>query len=87
MLVGPPEPTALAGRIDAIALHEGQPSVVLDWKSDVAPSEQDIREHARQLKDYLNATGGSRGALVYMTPGLVRWVTASATPATIRAQT
>jgi ATP-dependent exoDNAse (exonuclease V) beta subunit len=74
MLAGPPEPTALAGRIDAVALQEGRPSVVLDWKSDVAPSEQDVREHARQLKDYLDATGGSRGALVYMTPGLIRWV-------------
>ena len=68
------EPTALAGRIDAIALEGGQRSVVVDWKSDVAPSEQDMREHARQLSDYLTAIGASRGALVYMTSGTIRWV-------------
>jgi CRISPR-associated exonuclease Cas4 len=74
MLEDQPEPKALAGRIDAIALQDGQPAVVLDWKSDIAPSEQDVREHARQLSDYLSAAGARRGALVYMTPGVVRWV-------------
>ncbi|HVZ36697.1 MAG TPA: PD-(D/E)XK nuclease family protein, partial [Polyangiaceae bacterium] len=74
ILAGLPEPTALAGRIDAIALQEGQPSVVLDWKSDVAPSEQDMREHARQLSDYLTAIGAPQGALVYMTSGTIHWV-------------
>ena len=67
-------PTALAGRIDAIALEGGQRSVVVDWKSDVAPSEQDMREHERQLSDYLAAIGTPRGALVYMTSGTIRWV-------------
>ncbi len=74
MLANQPEPTALAGRIDAIAFEGGQPSVVLDWKSDVAPTERDMRDHARQLGDYLNAIGAPRGALVYMTSGTVRWV-------------
>jgi hypothetical protein len=68
------EPTALAGRIDAILLEDGQPAVVVDWKSDLAPSEEDVREHTRQLGDYLQATGAPRGALVYMTSGSVRWV-------------
>jgi ATP-dependent exoDNAse (exonuclease V) beta subunit len=68
------EPTALAGRIDAVALDEGRASVVLDWKSDVAPTEEDMRIHAGQLEDYLRTTGASRGALVYMTLGTVRWV-------------
>ncbi|MCP3468192.1 exodeoxyribonuclease V subunit beta [Bradyrhizobium sp. CCGUVB23] len=77
MLAGPPEASALAGRIDAIALQDGQPFAVLDWKSDVAPSEQDMREHAAQLGDYLRATGTARGAVVYMTGGIIRWVTAS----------
>jgi ATP-dependent exoDNAse (exonuclease V) beta subunit len=74
-LADQPKATALAGRIDAIALEDGQASVVLDWKSDVAPSEQDMREHAGQLSEYLRAAGAPRGAIVYMTPGLVRWVT------------
>jgi CRISPR-associated exonuclease Cas4 len=76
MLAGPPEPTALAGRIDALALQDGQPSIVLDWKSDVAPTEQDMRDHAGQLSEYLRAAGTPRGAIVYMTLGLVRWVSA-----------
>jgi hypothetical protein len=77
MLSGPPEATALAGRIDAISFQDGQPVVVLDWKSDVAPSEQDMRDHTAQLGDYLRATGAPRGAVVYMTNGVIRWVTAN----------
>jgi len=72
------EPTALVGRLDAIALDGGQPLAVLDWKSDVAPSELGIREHELQLVDYLQATGAQWGALVYMTSGTVRWVSAQA---------
>ncbi|TIQ75356.1 MAG: hypothetical protein E5X64_38600, partial [Mesorhizobium sp.] len=68
------EPTALAGRIDAVALDNGRAAVVLDWKSDIAPTEEDMRIHAGQLGDYLRTTGASRGALVYMTLGTVRWV-------------
>jgi hypothetical protein len=66
------KPRALAGRIDAVACAE----VVVDWKSDVDPSDADIRLHAGQLEDYLRVTAAPRGALVYMTPGLVRWVVA-----------
>jgi hypothetical protein len=67
-------PTALAGRIDAVLLDADKPSVVLDWKSDIAPTDEEVRIHAGQLQDYLRATGAPRGALVYMTPGVVRWV-------------
>lgn len=73
-LTNAPDPTALAGRIDAIAFEGGEPSAVLDWKSDVAPTEEDMRDHTRQITDYLEATGAPRGALVYMTLGAVRWV-------------
>ncbi len=74
ILANQPEATALAGRIDAIAFEGDQPSVVLDWKSDIAPTERDMRYHARQLSHYLDAIGAPRGALVYMTSGAVRWV-------------
>jgi ATP-dependent exoDNAse (exonuclease V) beta subunit len=74
VLADRPTPTVLAGRIDAVAVEEGQATVVLDWKSDIAPSEEDVWNHAGQLRGYLRATGASAGALVYMTPGLVRWV-------------
>ena len=86
MVAGEATPTALSGRIDAIAFEEGQAATVLDWKSDVSPTESDVKLHALQIRDYLEATGAARGALVYMTPGVVRWVrraegeTASARP-------
>jgi hypothetical protein len=66
--------TALAGRADAIAFDKGRASVVLDWKSDVAPTSQDNRIHAGQLRDYMKAIGAARGAVVYMTSGSVHWV-------------
>lgn len=66
---------ALAGRVDALALTEaGQVDAVLDWKSDVSPSDEDMRLHAAQLRDYMQAVDAQRGALVYMTSGSVRWV-------------
>jgi ATP-dependent exoDNAse (exonuclease V) beta subunit len=67
-------PTALAGRVDAMAIEQGRPQVVLDWKSDVAPTGNDVRAHATQLRDYLRATRVPRGALVYMSSGLVHWL-------------
>lgn len=33
-----------------------------------------MRVHAGQLADYVGVTAASRGALVYMTLGIVRWV-------------
>ena len=60
-------PTALAGRIDAIAYDNERPEIVVDWKSDIDPSERDMRERTGQMEEYLRATGAPRGALVYMT--------------------
>ena len=65
----------LAGRADAVMLDsEGAIALVVDWKSDVAPEANSIRTHEGQLAFYLSATGAPRGALVYLTPGTVRWV-------------
>jgi ATP-dependent exoDNAse (exonuclease V) beta subunit len=75
LLADGPTPSALAGRIDAIAYEGDRSEVVIDWKSDIDPDETDMRRHSRQLEDYLRATGALRGALVYMTAGVVRWVT------------
>jgi ATP-dependent exoDNAse (exonuclease V) beta subunit len=75
LLADRPSRSALTGRMDAIAFEGDQIEVVVDWKSDIDADETDIRLHARQLEDYLRATGALRGALVYMTPGVVRWVT------------
>ena len=64
----------LSGRSDAILLEEGRIDLVIDWKSDVAPNGDDILTHERQLGLYLAATGAARGALVYLTQGVVRWL-------------
>lgn len=66
--------SALSARADAIALAEGQATIVLDWKSDVAPDAREIARHTQQLSAYLQASGAVHGALVYMTSGQVRWV-------------
>jgi CRISPR-associated exonuclease Cas4 len=67
--------SALSGRADAVTLEGGRPSIVVDWKSDVAPDLNSIQIHASQLRDYIRAIGSLRGALVYMSTGLVHWVT------------
>lgn len=69
----------LVGRADAVLVEDGRPSIVLDWKSDIAPEPGDIQDHAAQLRDYLQVTGASRGALVYMTSARVHWIEATAT--------
>jgi CRISPR-associated exonuclease Cas4 len=74
MLGDAADQTALAGRADAIAVRDGRVSVVVDWKSDVAPSAEDIRAHAGQIRHYVAALNAARGALVYMTRGTVQWV-------------
>lgn len=69
--------TLLAGRADAIAFTAGSPEVVLDWKSDVAPTAAEHAAYLGQLGDYLRAFGAPRGALVYLTRGEVVWLDAS----------
>ena len=68
------KPTAMAARMDALAVRDGAVVTVLDWKSDTAPSQHEIQMHVAQVRDYLQLIGASRGALVYMTSGTVRWV-------------
>ena len=65
---------ALAGRADAVGFENGE-AVVLDWKSDVAPTSGEVRAHADQLRRYMTELRAARGALVYMTLGVVHWVT------------
>jgi len=70
-----PTPQALAGRVDAITYDGYRVDIVVDWKSDIDPSDKDMRVHAGQIEDYLRVTGARRGMLVYMTPGVIYWVT------------
>jgi hypothetical protein len=47
---------------------------VVDWKSDLAPTESQQQDDVEQLQLYLAATGARRGTLVYATLRRVRWV-------------
>ena len=76
MVAGGGHTMPLAGRADALAVDDGRITVVIDWKSDVAPGDQQRRAHVEQLRLYLAATGAPRGALVYASLGHVRWVEA-----------
>ena len=69
--------TIITGVADAVATDgQGCPTVVVDWKSDVAANPK-RREHYRsQLRDYINALGAQRGLVVYVTEGSVERVAA-----------
>jgi len=62
------------GVADAVALApDGSCSLVVDWKSDVAPSERTIARYRGQLAEYLATTRSPHGILVFVstTPPLV----------------
>jgi ATP-dependent exoDNAse (exonuclease V) beta subunit len=61
-----------SGKADAVALDAAHGiDVVIDWKSDIAPSPSAITHYQQQLDDYRKLTGAKRGLLVFMTPGKV----------------
>ena len=69
----------VGGRADAIAFSGRQADVVVDWKSDLAPSDAQTEAHVDQLRLYLAATGAQLGLVVYMSLGWVRTVRPAAT--------
>jgi CRISPR-associated exonuclease Cas4 len=64
----------VAGRADALAIRDGKIDVVVDWKSDINPAASVRAAYVGQLRDYLEATGAGRGALVFLTIGEVVWI-------------
>jgi exodeoxyribonuclease-5 len=66
--------TYVGGVADALAyLPLGIIDLVIDWKTDVSPSAQQIELYRAQMRDYLAATGASEALLVFVTTGqLVR---------------
>jgi ATP-dependent exoDNAse (exonuclease V) beta subunit len=64
----------VGGVADAVAYQPtGAIDLVVDWKTDVTPSAQQIDLYREQLRDYLAATGAPEGFLVFVTTGqLVR---------------
>lgn len=64
--------TYVGGIADAVAyLPLGIIDLVVDWKTDVNPSVQQIDLYRAQILDYLTATGASEGLLVFATTGQV----------------
>jgi exodeoxyribonuclease-5 len=67
---------ATAGIADAIAFSpDGAPQVVVDWKSDIAPSAEMIERYCAQVGAYLEMTAVEHGLIVLVTPGTVIAVT------------
>ncbi|MDX2387800.1 AAA family ATPase [Sinorhizobium medicae] len=63
---------ATAGIADALTVNaEGQPVVVIDWKSDVDPDPQTLDHYRAQVRTYLDMTGAEQGLIVLMTSATV----------------
>ena len=64
--------SASFGVADALTLTpDGQPQVIVDWKSDVAPDATAIDHYCSQVQAYLDMTGAMRGLIVLMTTGTI----------------
>ncbi len=62
--------TAVVGIADALTVgQDGQPEVIVDWKSDVDPDHQKLDHYRSQVAAYLDMTGAERGLIVLMTHG------------------
>ena len=67
---------ASPGIVDAIVFDAGgAPQVVIDWKSDVDPSQETLDHYRAQVRAYLDMTGAERGMVVTVTNGAVHCVT------------
>ena len=59
-----------AGVADAVAIEDdSSTSLVVDWKSDVEPTETTKGHYRGQLRSYLHAVGAPKGLLVFLTSG------------------
>ena len=65
-----PDAAYLKGVADAVAVDaSGHPYLVIDWKSDVEPSEATVEAYRAQVTDYLRVTGVAEGWIVYLSTG------------------
>lgn len=63
------------GVADAVAFdNQGRPELVIDWKSDVAPTQATIADYRDQVRSYLDATGTKVGLIVFLSSGSVMHV-------------
>ena len=74
--------TYVGGIADAVAYQPtGVIDLVIDWKTDVSPSVQQIELYREQMRDYLVATGAPEGLLVFVTTGQIIRVRSHLPPA------
>jgi len=67
--------TYVCGIVDATVLDgSGNPSIVVDWKSDPNPGAAHLELYRAQIRDYLSATGAQEGLLVFVSTGNVEQV-------------
>jgi exodeoxyribonuclease-5 len=65
----------IGGVADSLVFDAGNNvDVVVDWKSDVEPAAAVVDLYRKQVRDYLAATGGREGLLVFVTSGRVERV-------------
>ena len=70
--------SVVSGIADAIAFSpSGFPDVVVDWKTDVAPTRKTLDHYRAQVREYLDVTEARRGLIVLVTSGSVVPVTGS----------
>lgn len=64
--------SAISGIADAVSCgNDGNPDVVVDWKSDVDPSSAMLAHYQAQVRSYMNMTGCALGLIVLVTSGKV----------------
>lgn len=67
--------TITSGFADAVAINDGTPTLVVDWKSDVLPDPKAVDQYRAQVSIYLQTTGIPRGLIVFVTSGTIIEVT------------
>jgi exodeoxyribonuclease-5 len=66
---------AVHGVADAVAVGEGGiATLVVDWKTDVAPDQEAVEHYRRQVDSYRKLVGAPRGLVVFVTSGRVEAV-------------
>jgi ATP-dependent exoDNAse (exonuclease V) beta subunit len=62
----------VGGIADAVAYEPtGAIDLVVDWKTDVSPTAQQVDLYREQMRDYLVSTGAPEGLLVFVTTGQI----------------
>jgi ATP-dependent exoDNAse (exonuclease V) beta subunit len=71
---GSAEDALISGRADCLVVREEQVLGVVDWKSDVSPTDEVVQGYIDQVQQYMRVTGTSVGMLCFMTHGKVVWI-------------